>query len=144
MGATLRCGEGRKSRPRAVYCRRLGEAQSELYQRLFVELSRAGRNSAQILWGSSRWEIALRNRVRRRNITRAGMDLSPHDRFPARTHHYFAAEKLSTLVANLIALAAIGVAILGSLLSCRRTESGSTATWLQDLRRLQSAATEKT
>ena len=35
----------------------------------------------------------------------AEMDLSAHDRFPARTHDHFAAEKLSTLVLNRIALA---------------------------------------
>src|SRR5436190_2789548 len=34
------------------------------------------------------------------------MDLSEHDRFPGRTHHYLAAEKLKTLVANWVALAA--------------------------------------
>jgi Zn-dependent oligopeptidase len=34
------------------------------------------------------------------------MDLSEHDRFPGRTHHYLAAEKLRTLVANWVGLAA--------------------------------------
>jgi hypothetical protein len=37
------------------------------------------------------------------------MDLSARDRSPARTHHYFSAENLRTLVANRIALVAIGV-----------------------------------
>src|SRR5712692_10677854 len=51
------------------------------------------------------------------------MDLSAHDRFPARPHHHFATEKLSALVANQIALVAIGVAVIGSLVPCRGSES---------------------
>jgi len=51
------------------------------------------------------------------------MDLPAHDRSPTGTHHYFAAEKLKTLFANRVALAAIGVAMAGLLTSHQRTES---------------------